>query len=123
MGPFSETNGLPAIFLYFLEIAGNPPLSGEALFRTLIASGNSPFWHRFSPPPREHDSARNWANSYSRLPTKRSFSETNGLPKIPLEFWEIADNIPLYDATLFRTLIADANSPIFGIILALSPLT
>ena len=44
--PFSEPDELPTIFIKFRKIAGDLPLFGETLFRTLIAAGNS----RFSAP-------------------------------------------------------------------------
>ena len=42
-GPVSGSEGLHMILLKFRGIAGNLPLLGEALFRTLISARNAPF--------------------------------------------------------------------------------
>ena len=64
---FSETGELPMIFIKFRKIAGNLPLFGEALFRTLIAAGGSSFSASFQPSPRGPVLFRNVASSFSRL--------------------------------------------------------
>ena len=44
-------------------------------------------------------------------------------PSLFLKLWGIADILPRSDEAIFRTLIAARKTPIFGILLALRPLS
>ena len=86
------------IFLKLWKIADNLPRPRDTAFRTLSAAKMPHFRHHFSPPPhhthpphipipREPDSARTSANSYSRLDTEKRaiFGDrwvTRDVPKI-----------------------------------------
>ena len=54
---------------------------------------------------------------------KGPFSDTDELSAIFIKFREIAENVPLFRETIFRTLIADGDAPIFVINLPLESLT
>ena len=58
-GPYSDTDELRSNFVKFREIAGNPPLFGETLFRILIAAGGFPFSEPFYTIVAEMFSIRN----------------------------------------------------------------
>ena len=113
-GAFPVTDESPMISLKLRRTMGNLPLFGEALFRTLIADGASPFSASFQPSPRGPVFVPQFgpclfAISYRTGP----FLETDGLPMIPLKFRRIVGNLPLFEEALVRTLITagNANSP------------
>ena len=112
------------IFINFREIAYNRPLFGEALFRTLIADGKSPFSASFSPLLADLFLVRNVDRSYSRLaPPKGPFLETNELPMLFIKFRKIADNLPLFGEAIFPNPNRGWGCPIFVIILPIASLT
>ena len=101
-GPFSETDELPMIFIKFRKIAGNLPLFDGALFRTLIAAGDSPFQASFYPSPRGPVFVPKCGPFLFAISLRKGpFLETDELPLIFIKFRQIVANLPLFGEALF----------------------
>ena len=70
------------------------------------------FWRNFShPPPQTRFGPKLGLILLAITYRKGPFSETDGLSMIFVKFWEIADDRPRADESLFFTLIAASNAP------------
>ena len=62
-------------------------------------------------PPRTCFCSEIWSGLIRDGLRKMEIFGDSGIPSIFTKFWEIVDNLPLFNDTLFRTLTADGNAP------------
>ena len=94
---------------------GNPPSSGDALFRTLIAAKNARFPESFQPPAIGPDFYPKFGQSLAVIWWRKwgHFGDTWVARDFP-GILGVAGSPPSPEDAIFRTLIADTNSQLLA---------